>query len=186
MHLTATASQTVGPYFRIGLEPLYITDLASSAQPQEKIVIQGRVVDGDGKPVDDAILEIWQANRHGRYAHPDDTQDKPLTQGFTGFGRVPVDHDGAFRFSTIKPGSVAGPRGMPQAPHLIVAVFMRGLLIHLVTRMYFPGEPGNADDPVLQLVPRERRATLIASQATDVLQWNVILQGEGETVFFDC
>src|SRR3954465_12283747 len=81
MHLTATASQTVGPYFRIGLEPLYISDLASSAQPQEKIVIQGRVVDGDCKPVDDAILEIWQANRHGRYAHPDDTQDKPLTEG---------------------------------------------------------------------------------------------------------
>jgi len=186
MHLTATASQTVGPYFRIGLEALYISDLAPSAQPQQKIVIEGRVLDGDGQPVNDAILEIWQANEHGRYAHPDDTQNKPLTQGFAGFGRVPVDQNGAFRFSTIKPGSVTGPRGMPQAPHLLVAVFMRGLLIHLITRIYFPGDPGNADDPVLQLVPKDRRSTLVARQSADVLQWNVILQGEGETVFFEC
>ena len=124
MNLSATASQTVGPFFRIGLEHLYITDLAPSAALGDKIAITGRVVDGDSKPVDDAILEIWQADAHGKYAHPDDTQDKPPTPDFKGFGRVPTDENGAFRFITVKPGSVAGPRKMPQAPHLLVAVFM--------------------------------------------------------------
>jgi protocatechuate 3,4-dioxygenase alpha subunit len=185
MHLTATASQTVGPFFRIGLEPLYISDLAPRAAAHEKIVVRGRVMDGDGKPVNDAVLEIWQANEKGKYAHPDDTQNKPLTPGFNGFGRVPTDDNGAFRFTTVKPGGMVGPHGMPQAPHLLVAVFMRGLLIHLVTRIYFPDEPGNADDPVLQLVPANRRATLMAKQTADGLEWNVILQGERETVFFD-
>lgn len=185
MHLTATASQTVGPFFCIGLEHLYITDLAPSAAAGDRIAIHGRVVDGDGKPVNDAILEIWQADAHGKYAHPDDAQDKPRTPGFQGFGRVPTDENGVFRFTTIKPGCVAGPRGALQAPHLLVAVFMRGLLIHLLTRVYFPDDPANAADPVLNLVPAERRPTLIATKSSDGLEWNVILQGEGETVFFD-
>jgi protocatechuate 3,4-dioxygenase alpha subunit len=185
MHLTATASQTVGPFYRIGLEHLYVADLAPSAAAGDKLAIHGRVVDGDGKPVNDAILEIWQADAHGKYAHPDDTQDKPLTPGFKGFGRVPTDENGVFRFTTVKPGSVAGPRGMPQAPHLLVAVFMRGLLIHLVTRIYFPEDIANATDPVLNLVPAERRSTLIATKSNDGLEWNVNLQGQGETVFFD-
>lgn len=185
MSAPATASQTVGPFFRIGLEHLYVTDLAPSAAGGDKFAIHGRVVDGDGKPVNDAILEIWQADAHGKYAHPDDTQDKPLTPGFKGFGRVPTDENGAFRFTTVKPGSVAGPRGMPQAPHLLVAVFMRGLLIHLVTRIYFPEDIANATDPVLNLVPAARRPTLIAKPSGDALEWNVILQGENETVFFD-
>jgi protocatechuate 3,4-dioxygenase alpha subunit len=185
MHLTATASQTVGPFFRIGLEHLYIADLAPAAAAGDKVAIHGRVVDGDGKPVNDAIIEIWQADARGRYAHPDDTQDKPATPDFKGFGRVPTDEHGAFRFTTVKPGSVPGPRGMPQAPHLLVAVFMRGLLKHLLTRVYFPDDPDNAADPVLKLVPAERCATLIAMKANDGLEWNVILQGENETVFFD-
>lgn len=185
MHLTATASQTVGPFFRIGLEPLYIGDLAPSAATGDKLAIRGRVVDGDGKPVNDAVLEIWQADAHGKYTHPDDTQDKPSTPGFKGFGRVASDENGAFRFSTVKPGGVPGPRGMPQAPHLLVAVFMRGLLIHLLTRVYFPDEPDNATDPVLNLVPAQRRSTLIASKSNDGLEWNVVLQGDKETVFFD-
>jgi protocatechuate 3,4-dioxygenase, alpha subunit len=185
MHLTATASQTVGPFFRIGLERLYVTDLAPSAAAGEKTAFLGHVVDGDGKPVSDAILEIWQANTHGKYAHPDDTQNKPLTPGFRGFGRVATDENGAFRFTAVKPGSVAGPRGMPQAPHLLVAVFMRGLLIHLVTRIYFPEDIANATDPVLNLVPAARRPTLIAKPSGDALEWNVILQGGDETVFFD-
>jgi len=185
MHLTGTASQTVGPYFRIGLEPLYVSDLAPSAAAHDKIAIRGRVVDGDGKPVNDAVIEIWQANAQGKYAHHDDAQSKPLTPGFKGFGRVATDENGVFRFTTVKPGSVTGPRAMPQAPHLLVAVFMRGLLIHLVTRMYFPDEPANADDPVLQLVPAHRRSTLIAKKTADALEWNVILQGQAETVFFD-
>ena len=185
MAVSATASQTVGPFYRIGLEQLYVTDLAPAAKPGDKIAIHGRVVDGDGNPVNDAVLEIWQANAQGKYAHPDDAQDKPLTPGFRGFGRVPTDDNGAFRFSTIKPGSVIGPGGAPQAPHLLVAVFMRGLLLHLLTRIYFAGEAGNAADPVLTLVPIERRATLIATKSTSGLEWNVILQGANETVFFD-
>ena len=185
MHLTGTASQTVGPFFRIGLDLLYVSDLAPSAAAHDRIVIRGRVVDGDREPVNDAIVEIWQANAQGKYAHPDDAQNKPLTPGFKGFGRVPTDDNGGFRFTTVKPGSVPGPRAMPQAPHLLVAVFMRGLLIHLVTRIYFPDEPANADDPVLHLVPADRRATLIAKKTADALEWNVILQGEAETVFFE-
>lgn len=185
MSAPATASQTVGPYFRIGLEHLYIADLVPSAAADDKIAIRGRVVDGDGKPVNDALLEIWQADTHGKYAHPDDTQVKPTTPGFNGFGRVPTDDNGVFRFATIKPGRVPGPGGVPQAPHLLVAVFMRGLLKHLLTRIYFPDDPANAADPVLKLVPAQRRSTLIATKSNDGLEWNVILQGENETVFFD-
>ncbi len=184
-HVSATASQTVGPFYSIGLQPLYGNDLAPAAPAAERITIHGRVLDGDSKPVGDAVLEIWQANGQGKYAHPDDAQKKPLTPGFTGFARVPTDEQGAFRFTTIKPGSVPGPHGLPQAPHIAVAVFMRGLLIHLVTRLYFPGEPDNADDPILKLVPADRRQTLIATKAPDGLEWNVVLQGKHETVFFD-
>ncbi len=183
--MQATASQTVGPFYSIGMEQLYVTDIAPSAAAGDKIAIHGRVIDGNGEPVNDAVLEIWQANAQGKYAHPDDEQQKKVTPGFKGFGRIPTDDNGAFRFKTIKPGSVAGPRGMQQAPHLLIAVFMRGLLIHLVTRLYFPDEPANATDPVLNLVPAERRATLIATKSDDGLEWNMILQGENETVFFD-
>ena len=187
MNLLATASQTVGPFFHIGLDKLGITDLAKSAASGEKVSIQGRVLDGDGKPVNDALIEIWQANALGKYAHPDDGQDKPLDTGFKGFGRVATGDNGEFRFFTIKPGRAPGPRGTLQAPHLVVAVFMRGLLKHLVTRMYFPGAAGNDEDALLALVPKERRATLVAKPAGDgALEWNVILQGQQETVFFDC
>ena len=185
MQLTATAAQTAGPFFRIGLEHLYITDLAPSAALGDRIAITGRVVDGDSKPVDDALLEIWQADAHGKFAHPDDTQDKPPTPGFKGFGRVATDENGVFRFTTIKPGSVAGPHGIPQAPNLLVAVFMRGLLKHLLTRIYFPDDPVNTTDPVLNLVPAGRQSTLVATKSGNGLEWNVVLQGEHETVFFD-
>jgi protocatechuate 3,4-dioxygenase alpha subunit len=187
MNLLATASQTVGPFFHIGLEKLCIADLAGSAASGEKVSIRGRVLDGDGKPVNDALIEIWQANAHGKYAHPDDVQDKPLESGFRGFGRIATDDNGEFRFVTIKPARVPGPRGTLQAPHLVVVVFMRGLLKHHVTRMYFPGSAGNDEDPVLALVAKERRATLVAQPAGDgALEWNVVLQGRDETVFFDC
>jgi protocatechuate 3,4-dioxygenase alpha subunit len=185
MHHTGTASQTVGPFFRIGLEHLYVADIAPSAAAGDKFAIHGRVLDGDGKPVNDAILEIWQADAHGKYAHPDDTQATPATPGFKGFGRVATDETGGFRFITIKPGGVPGPRGMPQAPHLLIAVFMRGLLLHLVTRIYFPDDPAHANDPVLNLVPEQRWPTLIATKSKDGYEWNVILQGENETVFFE-
>ena len=186
MSLPATTSQTVGPYFKIGLRWLDRNDLCRGAVSGERVVVRGRVLDGDGVPIPDAILEIWQANAYGKYAHPEDTQDKPLDPGFSGFGRIPTDAEGSFGFTTIKPGPVPGLRGTQQAPHLAVSVFMRGLLKRLTTRMYFPEDARNAADPILSLVDPARRATLIARPAaTGLLEWNVVLQGARETVFFD-
>jgi protocatechuate 3,4-dioxygenase alpha subunit len=187
MKLQPTASQTVGPYLHIGLGWLTIDRLAASGSPGEHLKLLGRVLDGDGRPVTDALVEIWQADAHGRYAHPEDARELPGATGFRGFGRVPTDDEGRFRFFTIKPGPVADPNGGLQAPHLVVSIFMRGLLKRLVTRVYFPDEPRNADDRVLRMVPVERRETLVAHPiASDELEWDVILQGESETVFFDC
>ena len=188
MSLLTTASQTVGPFVAISFDNSIADDLAAPGVSGTRVTLRGRIVDGDGAPVSDAAIETWQANVHGRYAHPDDFQEKPVEESFTGFGRVMTDLRGEFRLATIKPGSTPGPGDVPQAPHLVVLVFMRGLLKHLATRVYFPGEPSNADDPVLKLVPPERRATLIARNIAaepGVLEWNVILQGKEETVFFD-
>lgn len=186
MSLLAHASQTVGPYFRIGLEWGFRDQIAGPEVEGERVTVEGCVLDGDGKPVNDACIEVWQANAHGKFAHPDDDQARPLQPGFRGFGRVPTDEDGRFRFTTIKPGRVPGPGGAEQAPHLAVSVFARGVLKRLATRMYFPDEPGNAADPVLNLVEPARRATLVAKRRADgVLQWNVVIQGADETVFFD-
>lgn len=179
MSLQATTSQTVGPYLHIGLTRMTIENLAPAGIAGERVSIEGRVVDGDGKPVNDALVEIWQANDDGKYGE----------KGFRGFGRSATDDKGMFRFHTIKPGRVLGPGGKLQAPHIAVNVFMRGLLKQLVTRIYFPGDPANAEDLVLALVPAERRGTLIATKLTDksgALEWNVMLQGRDETVFFDC
>jgi protocatechuate 3,4-dioxygenase alpha subunit len=191
MTMQATTSQTVGPFFSIGFTWLTPENLAAPGVSGEPITIEGRVLDGDGHPVPDAILELWQANSHGKYVHPEDTQDKPLEKGFSGFGRIPTDADGKFRFTTIKPGQVPGPGAEKQlqAPHIAVSLFARGLLRQLVTRIYFPGDPANATDFALSLVEPVRRATLIAkktSASANALEWNVILQGPDETVFFDC
>ena len=189
MSLQTTASQTVGPYLHIGLTWLVTDNLVGPGVTGERISIEGRVLDGDGKPVNDALVEIWQANAHGKYAHPDDLQDKPLEPGFKGFGRLPTDEKGSFRFTTIKPGRVAAPGGGLLAPHINVTIFMRGLLKQLNTRIYFPEDAANADDAVLQSVPATRRGTLIAKPVAGqpgALEWNVIVQGDGETVFFAC
>jgi protocatechuate 3,4-dioxygenase, alpha subunit len=176
MRRHATTSQTVGPYLHIGMTWLITENLASRNVPGERVAIEGRVVDGDGKPVNDASVEIWQANAKGRYG----------ARGFRGFGRSNTDLQGRFRFKTIKPGRVPGPGGKLQAPHLAVNVFMRGQLKQLVTRVYFPDDPSNDGDPVLGLVPLNRRRTLIARKMkSGALQWNIILQGRDETVFFD-
>jgi protocatechuate 3,4-dioxygenase, alpha subunit len=188
MTRTASTSQTVGPYFRIGLERLFRPDLTTEHPAGERIEITGRVLDGEGHPVEDAVLEIWQANAQGTYANPEDSRDKPADSKFRGFGCCPTDDNGAFRFVTIKPGRVPGPDGKLQAPHIVVSVFMRGLLRRLVTRIYFPNEPANDEDSALNLVEASRRNTLIAnavSGRTGVLEWNVLLQGPNETVFFD-
>ena len=184
-----TTSQTVGPFFSIGLTRMKHDDLVSVGTSGERVIIEGRVLDGDGQPVPDAIIEIWQANSYGKYAHPEDQQDKPVEPSFSGYGRVPTDDDGKFRFTTIKPGPVPDLDGKLQAPHIVVSVFARGLLRRLVTRIYFPDEPANAADFVLNLVEASRRETLIAKKiagASDTLKWDVVLQGPNETVFFDC
>jgi protocatechuate 3,4-dioxygenase alpha subunit len=179
MSLQATTSQTVGPYLHIGLTWLIIENLAPRGVAGERISIAGRVIDGDGKPVNDALVEIWHADANGKYGK----------KGCRGFGRSATDDKGAFGFHTIKPGRVVGPGGKLQAPHIAVNVFMRGLLKQLVTRIYFPGDPANSKDAVLALVPAERRGTLLARRVpgkSGALEWNVILQGRDETVFFDC
>jgi protocatechuate 3,4-dioxygenase alpha subunit len=183
-----TPSQTVGPFFSIGLNGLNRANLADGNEG-ERVAIQGRVLDGDGQPVPDAVLEIWQADADGRYHHPEHTGPQNNATPFFGFGRIPTDEQGRFSFTTIKPGPVYGPDGKPQAPHLQISVFMRGLLRQLVTRIYFPDEPLNASDPVLQVVLESRRETLIARPTKpehNSLEWNVCLQGGNETVFFDC
>ncbi len=186
MSLYASGSQTVGPYLHIGLTWLDTSKIAGPGVKGERVTVQGRLLDGDGTGVSDGLIEIWQANAEGKYAHPEDSQKKVLERGFRGFGRIPTDAKGAFRFTTIKPGRVPGPGGKLQAPHLSVTVFMRGLLKQLSTRVYFPGESANAQDPMLKLVPAARRATIVASRkGKGVLEWNIVLQGKDETVFFD-
>jgi protocatechuate 3,4-dioxygenase alpha subunit len=186
MKTRATTSQTVGPFFKLGLEWLNCDNLAGEGVAGERVTIQGRVIDGDRVGVPDALVEIWQANAHGKYAHPEDRQNKPMEPGFRGYGRVETNPQGAFRFATIKPGSVPSPKGKEQSPHLVISVFMRGLMRRLTTRMYFPGDALLASDPILKLVPPARRSTLVArSVGAGALDWNVVLQGSGETVFFD-
>jgi protocatechuate 3,4-dioxygenase alpha subunit len=188
MSLRATTWQTVGPFFSIGMKSRYLADLAAPEAEGQRIVVQGHVFDGDEAPISDAILEIWQANAHGKYAHPDDREDKPLDPGFLGYGRVPTDAEGRFAFSTIKPGAVGSSSESVQAPHLVVGLMMRGLLRRLVTRMYFRGEPLNEQDEILRRVPTARRATLLMTrdaQKPDVFRWDIHMQGAAETVFFD-
>jgi protocatechuate 3,4-dioxygenase, alpha subunit len=187
MSLQATTWQTVGPYFRIGLAHLYEADIAGENIPGQHIHVQGRVFDGNLQPIPDAIVEVWQANAHGKYAHPDDQQDKPLERGFRGYGRIPTDDDGRFSFTTIKPGSVSEPNGEEQAPHLLVSLMMRGLLKRLVTRIYFPEEPLNSSDPTLQLIEPSRQKTLVLNPGDQpgTFTWDIHMQGNEETVFFE-
>ncbi|MGA8659278.1 MAG: protocatechuate 3,4-dioxygenase subunit alpha [Chthoniobacterales bacterium] len=186
--LGLAASQTVGPFFQIGLADLYQTDLTVPGLAGTIITISGKILDADRLPVPDALVEIWQANSFGKYAHPDDDQDKPLDPGFTGFGRCPTNAEGAFHFRTVKPGSVPSLSGAAQAPHISVSIFMRGLLNRLVTRIYFSGDERNGADEVLSLVDPARRSTLLARPdpvCPNAYRWEVVLQGPQETVFFD-
>jgi protocatechuate 3,4-dioxygenase alpha subunit len=189
MGLQATTSQTVGPYFTIGLDPLNRSEIASPQIAGERITVQGQVLDGDGEPVPDALLETWQADAQGKYVDPEGSEGEAGKTKFFGFGRIPTDENGRFRFTTIKPGPVGGPEGTTQAPHIVVSIFMRGLLTRLITRIYFFGDARNEKDYVLNLIEPTRRSTLMARPATEdknVFRWNVHLQGENETVFFDC
>lgn len=211
-----TPWQTVGPFFHFGLPWKGGADLRGGselgARPElmpaghyllrgavdpgpisgQPIEIAGRVLDGAGAPVPDALVEIWQANAAGRYHSADDPrQQLPVEPNFTGFGRAASGEDGQFRFLTIFPGRVPGAQGAQglQAPHIAVGVLGRGLLKRLVTRIYFEGQQANDTDPILALVEPARRATLIARRAGGAVasyRFDIHLQGEQETVFFEC
>ena len=186
-----TSSQTVGPFFAPALlrEDARRNVLTRPDTVGERIRIEGRVLDGDGVPVPDALIEIWQANAQGRYNHAADQGAAQLDSSFLGFGRSGTAEDGSYWFETVKPGLVPFDGERMQAPHICATVFSRGLLNHLVTRLYFEDEPGNALDPVLQCVPNDRRATLLARrEARDtvvVYRFDIILQGADETAFFN-
>lgn len=189
MKRVPTASQTVGPFFSFGLEHPQWADLTDGGKAAgETIRIEGRVIDGDGAPVPDALLEIWQANAAGRYAHPDDAREKSLAPHFRGFGRCATKEDGSFAFRTIRPGSVPGRGNALQAPHVTFCIFARGLLRHLYTRLYFEDCMASNDaDPLLASIEDEAlRATLIARKtAPATYRFDIRLQGEGETAFFE-
>lgn len=188
MTLVATPSQTVGPFFHIGCSKLTVAEMAGENVPGARVTIEGRILDGQRTPVPDAMIEIWQANASGKYADPAESQGQAPHPEFKGYGRVATDRNGRFTFATIKPGAVPGPGNTMQAPHLAISIFMRGLQKRLVSRIYFPGESANGSDFVLNSVHPVRRKTLIASKAensAETMHWDVILQGEDETVFFD-
>lgn len=186
-----TPSQTAGPYFAYALTPagryaiadLATNDLVTEDAAGERIRIEGRLFDGDGEPVTDAMLEIWQADGEGRYPGADPALSNAR---FKGFGRAECNAEGRYSFRTVKPGPVPGPDGAMQAPHINVGIFARGILRRLFTRIYFEDEAANASDPILALVPAAARATLIAKQAGEgAYSFDIRLQGENETVFFE-
>ncbi|HUH85360.1 MAG TPA: protocatechuate 3,4-dioxygenase subunit alpha [Stellaceae bacterium] len=191
MTLIPTASQTVGPFYAVGLDRPELADLTQGGKALgERIVLEGQVRDGDGNGVSDAMLEIWQANAAGKYDHVEDRQEKPRDANFAGFGRTFTDKDGRYRFTTIRPGAVPGRGNTLQAPHILMTVFARGLLKHLVTRVYFADlAAANETDPVLSKIEDEAaRRSLLAQPAggpVPVYRFDVVLQGEGETAFFD-
>jgi protocatechuate 3,4-dioxygenase alpha subunit len=177
-----TPSQTVGPFFAVGLPYEGGEQLVPPDDPHA-IRIAGTVLDGAGQPVPDGLVELWQANRAGRLCHPEDRREElPLDPDFAGFGRCPTDAGGGFEFVTVKPGTVP-----PCAPHINVCVFARGLLRQLVTRIYFPDEPeANAADPLLSSIEDPAlRASLIARAEGGDLRFDIHLQGERETAFLD-
>jgi protocatechuate 3,4-dioxygenase alpha subunit len=206
-----TPWQTVGPFFHYGLpwkggadligqsdlgarpelfpEEHYVLKSSAPRGPVsgEAIEITGRVTDGDKKPVPDAMIEIWQADAGGCYASPVDPRFiSSSDEHFIGFGRASTDEEGVYRFRTVRPGRVPGPGNSLQAPHIAIGVLGRGLLKRLVTRLYFGDADENIDDPILALVPEARRDTLIAKLSNGVWRFDIRLQGQGETVFFDC
>lgn len=187
--LPQTPSQTVGPFFHYGLILSGENVLVSERTAGKRIYIEGRVLDGDGQPVPDAMVEIWQADARGYFNHPADPNHQQADPAFRGFGRSDTAAGGRFWFKTVKPGPVAWDATKNQSPHVNVRVFSRGMLIHAVTRLYFSDESANASDPVLNSVDPARRQTLIAQlEDSDDLPtycFDIRLQGEGETVFFN-
>jgi protocatechuate 3,4-dioxygenase, alpha subunit len=185
MDLTPTPSQTAGPFLHVGLtDTRSVSCVAGEGAKGERMLLTFRLLDGDGLPVPDAMFELWQADSEGNYKDG----GEPADGTFSGFGRLATSEDGSCTFETIRPGRVPGPAGTLQAPHVNVSVFARGLLKRLSTRVYFADDLANNEDPVLALVPEDRRATLLARP--DPVRdrgWTQVIRmhGEGETVFFD-
>jgi len=196
-YMKESASQTAGPYVHIGLAPKaagfdifennFGAVLAGPKTRGEHIRIEGRVIDGSGTPVRDVLLEIWQANAAGKYAHPDDTQAKAVDPNFRGFGRCATDADGRYAFTTIRPGPVPGRGNALQAPHINVTLFARGLLKQLWTRIYFADQDAaNKVDPLLSAIDdQQARQTLIAPKSGSTYRFDIVLQGNGETQFLE-
>ena len=181
-----TPSQTAGPYFGILLRGRAECRQATDATPGTRIVVEGRVLDGAGAGISDALIETWQADANGRYRHPEDCRPQPPDPSFNGFGWAHTNKDGSFRFETIKPGAVPAPGGGTQAPHVVVSVMGRGILTRFITRIYFEDEPANGNDAILALVPEARRHTLIAARAGEGhYAFEIVMQGPRETVFFE-
>ena len=190
MPFRVTASQTVGPFFNFGLTAdKALGRMALEGALGERIWITFHVTDGEGAPTPaDSMIELWQADANGKYDHPEDTQAAAPDPNFRGFGRLETDEHGTCVFETLKPGCVPGPDGTLQAPHINVTVFARGLQKQIYTGLYFTGDAANDSDPVLALVPPQRRATVMAHHALDQpdrWHFDIRLQGENETVFFD-
>ena len=186
-----TPSQTIGPFYWGTVVNTYCADIAPRGMAGERIEVVLALHDVDGKAVTDGLLEIWQANSHGRYNHPEDRRNLPLDTGFEGFGRASTDAEGCAHFRTVKPGRVpwpysGGQGGGLQASHINIAIFARGVLNRLATRLYFDGDPALAEDPALKLVEPARRGTLLAKRdAKGVWHLPIHLGGAQETVFFD-
>lgn len=185
--LTATSSQTVGPFFNFGLaQDASLGCLARPDTPGEHITLRVRVLDADDVPVPDALIELWQADASGVYVQPQDPASATEPPGFCGFGRLPTDASGVSVFTTIRPGRVRDEQGGLQAPHINVCLFARGLLRQVYTRIYLAEEAELETDPILALVPPARRDTLVARRAnSSAWTFDIKLQGENETVFFD-
>jgi protocatechuate 3,4-dioxygenase alpha subunit len=194
MTLIPTPSQTVGPFLHLGLtDSGAVGCIAGEGVKGERIRLKCRVLDGEGAPVPDAMIELWQADADGYYACQEDSRTGVTAPEFRGFGRMPTGDDGTCTFETIKPARVPFPGGGLQAPHVNVSILGRGLLLRLCTRIYFAGDPANGADPGLALVPENRRATLMAqpdssqqnSSGQETFLFEIRLRGAGETVFFD-
>ena len=181
-----TPSQTVGPYFGILIRGRAECRQTTDATSGTRITIEGRVLDGAGSVIPDALVETWQADACGRYRHPDDCQAQQADRAFSGYGWAHTREDGGYRFETIKPGRVPAPDGGEQAPHVLVSVMSRGILTRFITRIYFEDEAANAEDPILALVPEGRRHTVIARPIGErCYLFDIVMQGPDETVFFD-
>ncbi|MFZ0759220.1 MAG: protocatechuate 3,4-dioxygenase subunit alpha [Candidatus Sulfotelmatobacter sp.] len=190
MDRVPTPSQTAGPYFHLGMTEIRsVKRIAVPHTRGERVWLTCRVIDGANAPVNDAMIEVWQADAEGKYNHPDDLPEKTVDAEWIGFGRMATAEDGSCEFETVRPGRVLGSGNTMQAPHLNVAVFARGMLKQLYTRIYFAGDPANSEDPAIALVPALRRETLMAQPegAAGPSHWcfDIHLQGEKETVFFD-